>query len=473
MRPSARAMSSRCSSRARPKPRPLWAGSTAGHPALVGVVHGGQEQEAGADQLPVVVAAHHDFALARVGHPEDRRHLLPGPVRHVLAADQRGARVDVVDGAQGDVVVHVDRSDLHDHEARPCRAVLAPNCPRSPRTQRRVVDGVGAHRPRGRLCGLEPDGDDAPARAPDPAAAHRVVHHVLPGRPRGRTPGAAAAVACVVGASESSVSPKRSSWIQSARPETPTPRSRTPPEVSRSASSPRARRATVAVLSVGSGRVEERLSVVKSWRRTLIVTVRPERPCLRSRVATSPAWRVEQPLHQLAVGEVGLVGAFDAHRLGLALGDDRPVVLGARQLVQPGAVGAADQPHQLVETDALELGHGVDAGSAQALGRGRADPGDDRDVHRPQQLLLGARRHHDQPVGLVEVAGHLGDELRRAEADRGRQPARDLGDPGRGALGVRRHGGTSRSGRSALRGRRRPRRARAARPAATRSAGAS
>ncbi len=41
------------------------------------------------------------------------------------------------------------------------------------------------------------------------------------------------------------VSPNRSSWIQSASPETPTPSSRTPPEVSRSASSARASRPIV------------------------------------------------------------------------------------------------------------------------------------------------------------------------------------------------------------------------------------
>ena len=40
---------------------------------------------------------------------------------------------------------------------------------------------------------------------------------------------------------------------------------------------------------------QDRLSVVKSCSRTLIVTVRPDRPCLRSRAATSPACRVSRP----------------------------------------------------------------------------------------------------------------------------------------------------------------------------------
>ncbi len=110
-----------------------------------------------------------------------------------------------------------------------------------------------------------------------------------PGRSRARVTSASGA-----SGSSSSVSPNRSSWIQSASPETPTPSSRTPPEVSRSASSPRASRAIVAALSVGEASVVERLRVVKSCSRTLIVTVRPDRPCLRSRVATSPAWRVSR-----------------------------------------------------------------------------------------------------------------------------------------------------------------------------------
>ena len=108
-----------------------------------------------------------------------------------------------------------------------------------------------------------------------------------------------------------------------------------PPEVSRSASRPRASRAMVPASSVGAGRVVERLSVVKSCRRTLIVTVRPERPLLRSRAATSPACRREQPLHQRAVGQVGVVGALDADRLGLPLRDHRPVVLGPGQGEEP------------------------------------------------------------------------------------------------------------------------------------------
>ena len=53
-------------------------------------------------------------------------------------------------------------------------------------------------------------------------------------------------------------------------------------------------------------------------------------------------------------------------------GSTAPVVLGAGQRVEAGAVRLADQPDQLVEADRLELGDGVDADPAQPLGGGRA-----------------------------------------------------------------------------------------------------
>ena len=116
-------------------------------------------------------------------------------------------------------------------------------------------------------------------------------------------------------------------------------------------------------------------------------------------------------------------------------GTTGPVVLGAGEPVEPVAVGLAEQPDQLVLADRLEVGDGVDAGPAQPLGRGRADARDHRHVHGPEQLDLGAGRDHHQPVGLVELAGDLGDELRRPDADRGGQPAGDLVDRGAQLLG--------------------------------------
>ena len=54
----------------------------------------------------------------------------------------------------------------------------------------------------------------------------------------------------------------------------------------------------VAAWSVGDGSVVERLRVVKSCSRTLIVTVRPERPCLRSRARDVAGLPGQQVLHQ-------------------------------------------------------------------------------------------------------------------------------------------------------------------------------
>ena len=115
----------------------------------------------------------------------------------------------------------------------------------------------------------------------------------MPGaQPRCREAAAtAASVASSGAASSSSSSVKRYSWIQSANPETPTPSSRTPLEVSSSASSRRATRAICRPSSEGSDRVADRLTVEKSCSRTLIETVRPEIRALRSRSVTFAAWR--------------------------------------------------------------------------------------------------------------------------------------------------------------------------------------
>ena len=61
-------------------------------------------------------------------------------------------------------------------------------------------------------------------------------------------------------------------------------------------------------------------------------------------------------------------------------------------------------------------------------------PGMTRDLHRPQQVALGAGRHHRQSVGLVELAGDLGDELRRADADTSRSARRWPRRPARGGF---------------------------------------
>ena len=147
-----------------------------------------------------------------------------------------------------------------------------------------------------------------------------------------------------------SVSPNRSSWIQSASPETPTPSRRTPPEVSRSAEQRRGRAGRrSAPLSVGEaqrGRAVEGGEVVQPHLDRDGAAGQPAACAAGS--ATSRGLPGEQARHQPAVGQVGVVGALDADRLGLPLGHDRPVVVGAGQLRRGRAVGLAEQPDQLV-----------------------------------------------------------------------------------------------------------------------------
>ena len=233
--------------------------------------------------------------------------------------------------------------------------------------------------------------------------------------------------------SSSGSSPKRSSCTQSASPDTPTPSSRTPPVVSRSPSSARATRRDRGAVVGGAGQragAAQRGEVVQPH---LDRHGAPGEAVLAHPGADLLGLAGQQALHQLAVGEVGVVGALDADRLRLALGDDGSGVLRAGELPQAVALGLAEQPDELVLADLLELGDGVDAGPPQPLGGRRADAGDDRDLHRPQQVELGARRHDRHPVGLVELAGDLGEELRRGDADGRGEPAGDLVHPARAA----------------------------------------
>ena len=186
-----------------------------------------------------------------------------------------------------------------------------------------------------------------PCPSPDPAAAVLVVDDVHARRPHRPAAGRAStsAVASSAGASSSS-SPNRSSWIQSASPETPTPSRRTPSLVSSSDSSERASRAMSRRGRWGGqrGRPVEGREVVEP---DLDGDRAPDRPCLRSR------WRPGPPAGSAvppsAGGRSGRCRTCPRRdRLGLALGIDGAVVAGTGQRVQAGAVGTAQQPHQLL-----------------------------------------------------------------------------------------------------------------------------
>ena len=322
---------------------------------------------------------------------------------------------------------------------------------RDARLQRRVVGTVGAGPDRER-CPRSRTGPSPRPRpgAPDPAGAHLGVHDV-----HARGPGAGAAPPGIGTGSSArpprSISPKRSSWTQSASPETPTPSSRTPPEVSRSASRPRASRAMVGRPVGGAGRVVDRLSVVKSCRRTLMVTVRPERPLLAQPRGDLAGLAGQQALHQRPVGQVGVVGALDAHRLGLALGLDRPVVLGPGQA--RGARAPCARPSSRTSSSRLTASRSATVWIPARRSRSAVagpTPGMTRHVHRAQQVQLGAGGTTTRPSGLSRSLATLAMNLEVPTPTEAVSPPVASRHPRPQPLGERGHAsGTSGSGRSA------------------------
>ena len=91
---------------------------------------------------------------------------------------------------------------------------------------------------------------------------------------------------------------------------------------------------------------------------------------------------------------------------------------------RPSTVGVPEHPYQLCLAELLELLDRGDPHLPQPGGRRGADAGDDRHLHRPQQIPLRARRYDDGAVGFLELARDLRDQLRGADADRCRQTRR-------------------------------------------------
>ena len=80
-----------------------------------------------------------------------------------------------------------------------------------------------------------------------------------------------------------------------------------------------------------------------------------------------------------------------------------------------------EAPRQDGPRNALELADRPEAELAQRAGGHPPDTPDPLDGQRRQKPRLAARRHDDEPVGLLEVRGDLGDELVGAEARRRRE----------------------------------------------------
>ena len=77
--------------------------------------------------------------------------------------------------------------------------------------------------------------------------------------------------------------------------------------------------------------------------------MRPDSLGLAQPLADAAGVPVDDRGQQHRVDEVGVEGVLDRDRLGLALGHDGTVVVGAGQREEAAAVGRAEHPDQLVE----------------------------------------------------------------------------------------------------------------------------
>ncbi len=125
--------------------------------------------------------------------------------------------------------------------------------------------------------------------------------------------------------------------------------------------------------------------------------------------------------HPGTVGQIHLEGVLDRDRLRVPLRHHRPVVPAQRHRVQPGAMGLPQQAHQLRLTGLRGLRDRRDPGPAQRLGSGGPDPGKGPHRHRPQQLPLGARLDHHEPVRFRRLGRDLRQHLGPREPHRTRQ----------------------------------------------------
>ena len=162
-------------------------------------------------------------------------------------------------------------------------------------------------------------------------------------------------------------------------------------------------------------RAEGRLS------RTLTATVEARTPPARSRDATPSA-------SARSVRSITSASAVSTSKVCSWLTDfaatsarDRRRVDPQGPLVQRGAV-RAQPPHEHVDRQRRQVADRAHAVVGQGRPRLLADAPQAGDRQRREERRLLAGRDDDQPVGLAQVRGDLGDELRRRDPDAGGQP---------------------------------------------------
>ena len=177
----------------------------------------------------------------------------------------------------------------------------------------------------------------------------------------------------------------------------------------------------VAVAHVGWSRVCDRVIRLKSSNRSRRTTVRPTRSALRSRRAmrsTRPARSSSTCCGERGPRPPARCEPIDRRRRPTCTGRGsrlcarawrwRPDA-GPSIATSPASSSAAMSPTVLMPR------------SVQLLGGHPSDAPQPLHGQWVEEVELGARRHHEQPVRLADRAGHLGQELGARDADGDRQ----------------------------------------------------
>ena len=184
----------------------------------------------------------------------------------------------------------------------------------------------------------------------------------------------------------------------------------------------RAARWTSWVTSVASGRVRDRVMVVKSANRTVIVTVRPATPAARIRRVTRPESRSSSRADDVAVVGVAAEGLVGAHGLlgvvGGAARRELATVGAPGQLVEVAAEAVADRALEGAQRGVRDVADGDQAEAVQQVAGLLPHSPQLAHVERVQEGGDRLGGYDDHAVGLGAPAGQLGQRHRRGHAHR-------------------------------------------------------